>query len=239
MSHAILNKLEEIIIESPADIIIRQIRNLLTTGELKPGDRLPAERQLADRFRVGRSFVRDAIKKLEFYGIVKTLPQSGSYIAGLEISAMEGMIMDILKMDNYDVYSLVETRLILEVNAVKLCALRRTEKELLKLERAMVNFELKLENGLFASSVEDDMIFHRTIAEGSKNLVLKSLLVTITPDIMTNYSKHKMCDTHLIVSKASQEHRELLNAIRNKDADKAEDIMREHLEEVVEYARKL
>jgi GntR family transcriptional repressor for pyruvate dehydrogenase complex len=235
MDNAILSKFEEVVVESPVDLIIRQIKNLLSTGQLKQGDRLPSERQLAERFGVGRTQVRDATKKLEFYGIIKTMPQSGSFIAGLEISALEGLITDILKMDNCDVYSLVETRYILEANAAKLCAVRRTEKDLVALEKTMEAYESKIINN--ASAVEEDLAFHRAIAEGSKNMVLKSLLMTIMPDIMINYGKFKMCDSDAKVSKAAIEHRQLLEAIRDKNPTSAEEIIKEHLRGVMDFAK--
>ena len=231
----ILSRLEDVEMGSPADLIIRQIKNLLSTGQLNQGDRLPSERQLAEQFGVGRTHVRDAIKKLEFYGIIKTMPQSGSFIAGLEISAMEGLITDILKLDNYDVYSLVEMRLMLEINSVKLCAIRRTDDDLRELERTVENFDRKIEKN--GSAVEEDLAFHRAIAEGSKNMVLKSLLMTIMPDIMTSYIKYRMCESNAKVSKASIEHHELLEAIYNKDSEMAEKIMRKHLEGVIDFAK--
>ncbi|RME34565.1 MAG: FadR family transcriptional regulator, partial [Deltaproteobacteria bacterium] len=72
-SNNLLDNFREIEIESPVDKIIRQIRDLISGGHLKPGDRLPPERQLAEKLGVGRTHVREAIRKLEFYGILKTL----------------------------------------------------------------------------------------------------------------------------------------------------------------------
>jgi len=235
MNNSILNRFEEVVIESPVDLIIRQIKNLLSSGQLKPGDRLPSERQLAERFGVGRTHVRDAIKKLEFYGIIKTYPQSGSVISGLETSAMEGLITDILKLDNYDLYSLVETRFLLETDAARLCALRRTEENMAEIERAADNYERKIEEG--SPAVEEDLAFHRAIAEGSQNMVLKSLLMTIMPDIMTNYTKFKVCDSNAKVSKAAIEHRQLVEFVREKNSEQAQQIMKEHLSGVMSFAR--
>lgn len=235
MINPILDSFEEVVVECPSDIIIKQIKNLLSTGQLKQGDRLPSERQLAERFGVGRTHVRDAIKKLEFYGIIKTMPQSGSFVAGLEVSAMEGLITDILKLDNYDVYSLVEMRFILELNSVRLCAQRRTKKDLIAIEKAALRFEEKIRSSL--SAVEEDLAFHRAIAEGSKNMVLKSMLMTIIPDIMTSYTKFKLCESNAKVSKAAVEHEMLVESIRSQDDVKVVDIVEEHLRGVMEFAK--
>ena len=129
----ILNNLEEIKIEKPADVIIRQIRNLISSGQLNPGDRLPSERQLCDKFGVGRSHVRDALRKLEFYGILKTLPQSGTVVAGLGTTALEGLINDVLEMNEHDFHSFVETRVLLEMHSAQLAAERATPEDILKI----------------------------------------------------------------------------------------------------------
>ena len=123
----LLANFKEIKIESPVDKIIKQIRGQITSGQLKPGDRLPPERKLAEKLGVGRSNVRDAIKKLEFYGILKTLPQSGTIVAGMGIAALEGLISDVLRMEDSDFASLVETRVLLETNSARFAALRRTD----------------------------------------------------------------------------------------------------------------
>ena len=97
---AVLKNLKEVVSEKPADAIIRQIKELLITGQLKPGDKLPPERKLSEKLGVGRTQVRDAIRRLEFYGILKTRPQSGTFVAAIGISALESMIADILKIDS-------------------------------------------------------------------------------------------------------------------------------------------
>ena len=136
MKNNLLANFQEINIESPVDKIIRQIRSLITNGHLKPGDKLPPERKLAERLGVGRTNVRDAIKKLEFYGILKTMPQSGTIVAGLGIAALEGLITDVLKMEESDFRSLVETRVILEVQSARLAAEKRTEEDLENIKKA-------------------------------------------------------------------------------------------------------
>jgi GntR family transcriptional repressor for pyruvate dehydrogenase complex len=235
---SIANSISESSTESPSDIIIREIKGLLNSGELKPGDRLPAERKLAEQFGVGRAYVRDAIKKLEFYGVLKTLPQSGSVIAGLEIPALEGLITDVLKLDNYDFYSLVETRLILETNAARLCALRRTDADLLKIEAALQNYLDKDKADFGGMEVADaDMSFHRCIAEGSKNMVIKSLMMIITPDILKSFNEYKVCQA--VETVAANEHLKLLEYIRAKDSEAAEATMRLHLNNVMVFASTL
>jgi GntR family transcriptional repressor for pyruvate dehydrogenase complex len=223
--------------ENATDDIIRQIRSLLDSGDLQPGDKLPAERKLAEKFQVARSQVREAFKKLEFYNIIKTMPQSGSVISAIGRcgvwTALNSLISDILKMDNCDFHSLVEARSIIEINAAKLCAIRRTEEDLKMIESAMNNYNKKIKE--CGSALEEDLYFHRTIAEGSKNTVLKSMMMTITPDIMVNYAKFNVCKTNFEIP--ISEHRLLFEYIKNNNAEAASNIMSQHLTGVLNFAK--
>mgnify|MGYP000432995513 FL=1 len=82
--------------------IILQIRDLINYKNLEPGDKLPAERVLCEKFGVSRTSVREAIQKLEFYGILHSKPQSGTFIADIGQIAMNGMIDDITSLEDQD-----------------------------------------------------------------------------------------------------------------------------------------
>ena len=112
--------------------IISKIKDLINLKNLEPGDKLPSERMLSEKFEVSRSNVREAIQKLEFYGLLRSIPQSGTFVANIGVIAMNGMIEDILRLDEPDFKSLVETRILLELKTARLAAIRRTEDDLLK-----------------------------------------------------------------------------------------------------------
>ncbi|MEM9918449.1 MAG: FadR/GntR family transcriptional regulator [Bacteroidota bacterium] len=231
-----LNNFQEIKIESPVDKIIRQIRELITSGQLKPGDKLPPERKLAERLGIGRSHVRDAIKKLEFYGILKTLPQSGTIVAGMGIAALEGLISDVLMIENSDFGSLVETRVLLETESAKLAAMRRTDQDLLDIKAALQAYADKINSG--QPAVEEDLMFHLKIAEASKNTVLKTLMLIITPDIINNFIKLDICKDDRSLS-ALEEHEIILEHIVSQNPDAAAIAMKIHLKDVFEYSQSL
>ncbi len=231
----ILSNLKEVKFDKPVDVIIRQVKELLSTGQLKPGDKLPPERKLSEKFGVGRTHVRDAIRKLEFYGIVKTRPQSGTFVASIGISALDTLISDVLSIDAYSFLSLVETRVMLETTSVSLACDRHSEHDIIQLEASLDKYLEKAERGIRA--VEEDLMFHLTIADLSKNKVLKSLLLIIVPDILSNYSVFSVCDT--VTDKALNEHKKLLTAIKNRDKELATVTMKEHLEGVMNFARSI
>ena len=216
---------------APVDKVISKIKVLINSGVLKPGDRLPAERKLASDFGFGRTHIREALHKLEFYGIIKTMPQSGSILNGLDINTLDGLISDILNLQTYDFFSLVETRFLLEVNAVRLCAERWTSKDMAAIEKAHYNYLKEFDT---PAKVSNDFAFHRAIAEGSHNPVVKAMLLVVIPDIMTVYENERICENNTI---AGKEHEKLLEAIKNRDAEKAATLMSEHLQGVVEFAK--
>jgi GntR family transcriptional repressor for pyruvate dehydrogenase complex len=231
----ILKNLKEVVADKPVDVIIRQIKDLLITGQLRPGDKLPPERKLSEKLGVGRTHVREAIRKLEFYGILKTRPQSGTYVAAIGISALESMIADVLKIDSYSFQSLVETRVLLELNAIQLACERHTEEDIRQMELSLNNYLEKATRGIKA--VDEDFMFHLAIAEAGKNKVLKSLLLIIVPDILSNYSIFKVCDT--VTTKAIDEHQQMFLHIQQRDARAASAVMQEHLKGVMDFAKAL
>ena len=231
----VLLSLKEISAEKPADVIIRQIKELLISGRLKPGDKLPPERKLSEQFAVGRTPVREALRKLEFYGILKTRPQSGTYVASIGVSALESLIADVLKIDSPSFMSLVETRVLLEESSIRFACQRRTDDDILQLEISLNAYLAKANRGIKA--VEEDLMFHLTIADLSKNKVLKSLLLIIIPDIISNYSVFKVCDT--VTNKALNEHKQLFECIKKGDAEKGAATMKEHLKGVTDFAKSL
>jgi GntR family transcriptional repressor for pyruvate dehydrogenase complex len=232
MAKELLNNFKEIVIEKPVDKIINQIKGLVSSGQLKAGDKLPSERMLSERFGVGRTSVRDALQKLEFYGILKTLPQSGTVVAGFGITALEGLITDVLKLEGTDFHSLVETRVLLEVNSAQLAAQRRTEEDLVAIGKALEAYEKAVKSG--EDVVEEDLMFHLKIVEASKNSVLKSLMMIITPDILTYFTENNICsgDRPRI---ALEEHYLILEHIKNKKPEEAEKSMRAHLQDILDY----
>jgi len=231
-----LKNFREIEVETPVDKIIKQIRELITTGQLEPGDKLPSERKLAEKLGVGRTSVRDAIAKLEFYGILKTMPQSGTVVAGIGIAALEGLITDVLKLEESDFEALVETRVLLETQAAKMAAQRRTADDIIELKYALDAYERKVKNGLPA--VEEDLLFHLKIAEAGKNTVLTSLMLIITPDIVKSFTKLDVCKDGRFY-RSLEEHKIILEYIVEQKPDLAAAAMREHLKDVMDYSQNL
>lgn len=231
---AIIETIKAIEVDSPVDKIIRQLKHLISEGHLKPGDRLPAERVLAEKFGVGRTYVRDAIRKLEFYGMLKTSPQSGTYVSGYNIKMIEGVLNDIINFNKDDFASLIEARYYLEINAARLAAQRRTDEDLAILEAAVAEYDLKTKNR--ENAVQEDMFIHLKIANAAKNSVFESMLLMLLPDIIRNIIEKKICGDNRGIQ-AMAEHHEILTAIADRDPDAAGIAMAAHLNDILQISR--
>ncbi|MEQ9426632.1 MAG: FadR/GntR family transcriptional regulator [Cyclobacteriaceae bacterium] len=229
----LLNNFKEIVIETPVDKIISQIKELISSGQLQAGDKLPSERSLSDKLGVGRTHVRDAIKKLEFYGILKTLPQSGTVVAGFGITALEGLIADVLKLQGPDFHSLVETRVLLETNSAYFAAQRRTEEDIEALDEALAAFEKAVNAN--QPAVEEDLMFHLKVSEASKNSVLNSMMLIVTPDILTKFKENDICSGNRPTI-ALDDHYKILDHIKNQEPEDAQKVMRHHLSEILDFS---
>jgi GntR family transcriptional repressor for pyruvate dehydrogenase complex len=212
--------------------IIGQIRDIINLKNLEPGDKLPSERMLSDRFEVTRSSVREAIQKLEFYGILKSIPQSGTFVANIGVIALNGMIDDILKLEDPDFKSLVETRILLELKTARLAAIRRTDSDLKKMRQALDAYTEKVING--EDAVQEDLLFHLAIAKASGNSTMNNFMLIITPEIITNFEKYHVCDSGMSQS-AIEEHEKIYLAIEQQNPQEAKAMMKKHFKALYQY----
>jgi GntR family transcriptional repressor for pyruvate dehydrogenase complex len=216
--------------------IISKIKDLINFKNLEPGDKLPSERMLSDKFEVSRSNVREAIQKLEFYGLLKSIPQSGTFVANIGVIAMNGMISDILRLDDSDFKSLVETRILLELKTARLAALRRTEEDLVQMKNALDAYREKVLAG--GDAVQEDLLFHLAIARASGNSSMNTFMLMITPEIITNFEKYHVCDAGLAQT-GIIEHQAIFDAIKSQNPQLAKKKMKEHFKELYKYCYNL
>lgn len=212
--------------------IISQIRELINLKNLEPGDKLPSERMLSDKFGVTRSHIREAIHELEFYGLLKSMPQSGTFVANIGGVALNGMIDDILRLEDPDFKSLVETRILLELKTARLAASRRSVKDLEQIEDALNAYSEKVLKG--EDAVEEDLLFHLAIAKAAGNSTLNTLMLMITPEIITNFETYHVCDKNQARA-GIQEHRAIFEAIKEQDTQKAKEKMKVHFNVLYQY----
>jgi GntR family transcriptional regulator, transcriptional repressor for pyruvate dehydrogenase complex len=219
-------------IQSTKKRIISSIKDLINFKNLEPREKLPSERMLSEKFNVSRGNLRDALQTLEYYGLVKSIPQSGTFVAEIGITALNGMIDDILSLPSPSFKELVEARIFLELKGVKLAAIRRTTDDLIRLENALAAYSDKVNAS--EDAVQEDLLFHLAIARASGNSTLNTFMLKITPEIINNFEKHHVCDKDTAFI-GIQEHNDIIDAIRSQDPDAARRAMKKHFKSLYQY----
>jgi DNA-binding GntR family transcriptional regulator len=206
------------------DVVFNALRKAILTGDLKPGERL-MEKQLAEKMGVSRTPIREAIRKLELEGFVVMVPRKGAQVA------------DITEKDIQDV---LEVRGSLEALAVKLASEKMGKEQLEQLKEAMKSFTEASKEQDIDQMIEKDVEFHDIIFGATQNEKLIQIINNLREQIHRYRGAYlKSFDN---VSKIGKEHQQIVDAIENKDMEKAEKIAMTHIKNqekaVIEYIRR-
>lgn len=211
--------------------VISLIRDLINAKNIERGDKLPSERMISDRFDIKRNHVREAIRKLEFYGVLKSKSQSGTILA-IGRTGFNGIIDEILTLETPTFRELAETRITLELETVCLAAQKRTDEDLVKIKEALNAFVLKMSEG--KAYLEEDLLFHLAIAKASKNNTMISLMLLLIPPILESYDRDAVCKGDRAVSEI-RKHEDIYKAIQLKDVELAREMMKTHFFKLSQY----
>lgn len=194
-------------------LVSEQIKGLIIEGNLKPGDKLPSERELAKTIQVGRLSLREGLRILETMGIIETRygVSSGSYISRVGIENLIDKFSECLRLGNITIEKLYEARLELGLISVKYFFKKGTKADLKKMEACVREAEALLKRGL--QTREKNIYFHQLLAQASQNpvftLVQHSLIETIRLFLSKFDSPHrdskKMLDGNKRILKQLQE----------------------------------
>lgn len=220
---------KKIDVKRPSDLIITQIKDLVEASQLKPGDRLPSENDMARSFGVSRNQVREAMKKLEVYGIVHTIPQKGSFISTMGTKTLDGIFSNLLVSGSFNYKSLIDTRLLLECRAVELASARIRDEEIFELERVHRLFTDTRGKG--QPGFDEDMSFHLKIAEFSGSPVLTALITLLIKDVVPLIKDFYFSEGGFGTDKdrTLTDHRAVVDALIAKNTSRAVEEMKAHL----------
>ena len=210
--------------------VAAQIQRLIATGALKPGDRLPNERELAAKFGVGRSSLRDAIRTLEVMGIVASRHGSGTVVRDLSTDALVVPLASVLAHKRELVAELLDVRRMIEPALAARAAANATEEELSRLEDIVRRQAEKVRRG--EQSIEEDSEFHYAIALAARNSVVLKVL-DVLMDLLRE-SRARSLQVKGRPERSCAGHRRILRAIKRRDGPAAEAAVRKHLKEIEE-----
>ena len=206
-------------------LITRKLLEYLLQGNLRPGDRLPSERKLAEVLGVGRSVVREALKSLSLLGLVSIRQGHGSFLKSTESDLLPQAIEWGLLLGAKRARDLVEARCHLEVVVAGLAAERRSEADLSNLRHHLNN--MGAAQGDADAFVAADVAFHLRLAEAANNETLLQIMISIRSLLQVWISRVMNHETDFAIS--YDEHVSILKAIAAGDAPAAREAMDAHV----------
>ena len=214
--------------------IVQQIEDSILNGTLKAGDQLPSERELALKFGVSRTAVREAVKSLHEKGLVEAYSGRGTFITNGTSQAVTQSINLMMKIDQTDgSASLAEVRQILEPEIAALAATRIQEPQLALMREAFSVMNQALRDP--DAYIEADLDFHLALAEAADNPLILSLLDSIVG--LLREQRIKIFFQEGGPERGQHHHARILAAIEKRDPEASRAAMRDHLEQVREDSR--
>ena len=204
--------------------VATELRRLIEEGEFQRFERLPPSRQLVEHMGVARNTLRDALYQLEREGLLETRPGSGTYVTAVEQERVPTAIEDATPLE------LIDARFALEPHICRLCVLHGRREDFELMDRLCQTMEAAEDNPVMFA--EADTAFHRALAATTRN----NLLIWTISQINTVRSldewtrmRHLTLDKQ-IIRQYNMQHREVLNALRSREPERAAVKMKEHLE---------
>lgn len=212
--------------------VVDYVQTAIAGGELKPGDRLPSERELVDKFGIGRASVREALRVLENMDLVRSQPRDprGPLVLPMSVEPMRRTIAMLASNGSIRLAELVQFRMIADASANLLAAARRTDEQLLRLERNMARMRECMNIG-YAEFSQADMEFHEIIAEAGGNKLVQ-VYGDVTREAVLSLILRTILDADdhtALMLQSIRHHRAVFAAISDRDGLRASRLARESL----------
>jgi GntR family transcriptional repressor for pyruvate dehydrogenase complex len=205
--------------------IVRQIKHMISEGRLKSGDQLPPERDLAEKFVVSRTSVREALRALESLGLVEIRPGEGTFVRSVSVESLIEPLAMVLLSQRAAIADLFEARRLLEPAIAGLAARRATPEEIQEMERIVE--EQGKEAAAGRTGLAQDAQFHAAIASAAHNEAITRIVHAIM-DLLTQ-SREESLGTPGRPGRSYESHKRVVAAIAARDPVAAEQAMRDHI----------
>ena len=214
--------------------IITVLQNYIIDGNLKPGDAIPPERQLASQLEVSRFSLREALRVAQTQGLIEISRGRRPRVAKLSATAAANVIALTLRRSGKILLDLIEARQALECQFARLSAARAQQSHIEAIQQTIESMEQNKNN--LNLCVEKDVEFHNILVKASGNKVFEIMLAPLS-ELLRKSRKETMRTNG--VQRAIIGHKLLLSAIIEKESDKAAEAMYRHLEMAEEDLKKI
>lgn len=217
------------------EYVIDSIKGMITRGELKYGERIPSERELAARFNVSRVPIREALKILEYMGVLDSSRGDGTYVKNIVLEDLIGKLDFPITATADTLMDLLELRISLESFAASCAAQRRTEEDIAALDQTIKD----MRKAKKTSCIDGDSVqklrelsheFHRLLVRSAHNSVLSSVYENLYE--LLDVSRQFTIDNSGISYNSILAHEAIFHRIIQRDANGAREAMEEHLSDV-------
>ena len=224
-------KINEVPRVSLVDDIVERLMEYIVEQQLKPGDKLPSERLLTQALGVSRFPLREALAQLQVLGIISVAHGKGAFVAKFSAPKLFRRLSPVLRSQaGVSSLDMIETRLALECQVAALAANRRSDETIERLESDLIGMEREIHDR--DRFIEHDVDFHEAIAEATDNPVFVAL-VAILHDLIHTVQE-RFPDSLDARQNSLKYHQEILQALKERDSDRAAAEMKAHLEDIAE-----
>lgn len=212
-----------------SQVIVDQIRTLIRQGRLRPGDRLPSERDLCERFGVSRVTVREALRVLEAGGLidVRVGARGGAFVTTPTNARLGEGLADLLQLSPLTAAEVTEARMVFELGIVPLVVERATEEDLVALERLCSDQQAALDAERYTMEMSAE--FHVRVAASTHNKAVEMLVQSFHGPLLMSLKEAQIA-APLMGHRGAHEHLEFVHAVRRRDVAAAEAIMQVHID---------
>jgi GntR family transcriptional repressor for pyruvate dehydrogenase complex len=218
-----------------AEEVADRIRILIMDGTFPPGQRLPSERLLTERFAVSRGSIRDALRMLEMIGLLETRHGQGTFPHELTVDRLVAPLASVMTYRHDLQDELLDVRRMFEPAIARVAATRMTDEDLADLDRILEAQRRKLETG--RSAIVEDTAFHAALARSTRNRVVVSIMATLN-DLLVE-SRRLTLKQKGRPEQSLEGHENVVAALRRRDAEGAARAMYGHIDQIAVLQRRL
>jgi GntR family transcriptional repressor for pyruvate dehydrogenase complex len=205
--------------------IVKQITDLIESGRLQPGDKLPPERLLAEQLNVSRTAIREALRSMESMGYIKSKVGGGTFIKEISLDNALLPFTAVLSQDKHLIKELLEVRQLLESEIAMLASKRATEEDISNIQDALDIMRQDIQQG--GIGLKGDNAFHNALAAAAKNTAMSKIL-GLCDELLS-----KSRESTLLIPgqpiKSLEDHIDIFNAIKNNNKELAQQLMKQHM----------
>jgi GntR family transcriptional repressor for pyruvate dehydrogenase complex len=212
--------------------IVEQVEEAVLRGDLRPGERLPSERELVEQFGASRSTVREALRVLESNGVVRSRPGDphGPEILAFSPEGLSKQMRRLAHVEQLSLAELVSFRMVLDASANALAARLRSEEELEAMEATLATMA-KASGTSYDAFSEADFAFHEAVAAASRNTLIQ-VCTAVVRDVVLSLISDKLtraASSKAVMRRSLKHHEDVLAAIRDRDGARAGTLARRSL----------